>query len=200
MAEALPILERGLALSREAPVLTPPLAGDLGVVYALSGRLSAGLELATRAVAQAERFGRRGRLSLIVTHRGEIRYLAGQLHDAAGDARYALDLARTHGERGNQVYALRLAAMTAAEREPPERDTAVDLYAEALALAGELGMRPLAARCHLGLGRLLRRLGEAVEAERHLGLAADLLRALEMQFWLDRLALDDVRSGPAGVA
>jgi predicted ATPase len=199
MAEALPILERGLALSREAPVLTPPLAGDLGVVYALSGRLSAGLELAERAVAQAERFGRRGRLSLIVTHLGEIRFLAGELDDAARDARRALELAKTHGERGNEVYALRLAALAAAERDPPEGDAALERYGDALVLAGELGMRPLAARCHLGLGRLLRRLGEVAEAERHVGLAAELLRALDMQFWLDRLALDHTRWGRAGV-
>ena len=33
-------------------------------------------------------------------------------------------------------------------------------YRKALSLAGELGMRPLLARCHLGLGQLLARTGQ----------------------------------------
>ena len=39
-------------------------------------------------------------------------------------------------------------------------------YREALALAGELGMRPLVAHCHLGLGKLYRRTGDRGEGPR----------------------------------
>jgi hypothetical protein len=48
-------------------------------------------------------------------------------------------------------------------------------YRNALSLAGELGMRPLIARCHLGLGQLLARTGRRVDAERHLATAVAML-------------------------
>jgi hypothetical protein len=41
-------------------------------------------------------------------------------------------------------------------------------YREALALADELGMRPLVAHCHLGLGKLHRRIGPRQQAVEHL--------------------------------
>jgi threonine/homoserine/homoserine lactone efflux protein len=47
-------------------------------------------------------------------------------------------------------------------------------------LATELGMQPLAARCHLGLGTLLRRSGDAREASEHLGAAVAMFEAMEM--------------------
>ena len=60
----------------------------------------------------------------------------------------------THQERGHQAYALRLLGEIAARREPPEVEQAEAHYRQALALAEELGMRPLQAHCHLGLGTL----------------------------------------------
>ena len=39
-------------------------------------------------------------------------------------------------------------------------DKAEDHYRQALALAEELGMRPLIAHCHVGLGKLYRRTGD----------------------------------------
>jgi hypothetical protein len=40
-------------------------------------------------------------------------------------------------------------------------------YGAALALASELGMRPLVAHCHLGLGKLYRRTGKRQQAQEH---------------------------------
>ena len=72
-------------------------------------------------------------------------------------------------------------------------------YEEALALAQALGMRPLVARCRLGMGRLARRAGEFGIARRHLDAAAALLHELGMTYWLERVDLD--RIGPtAGAA
>ncbi len=45
-------------------------------------------------------------------------------------------------------------------------------------------MRPLAAQCHLGLGRILERYG-AGEADGHLSRAVEMLRAMDMPLWLD---------------
>jgi uncharacterized protein HemY len=61
-------------------------------------------------------------------------------------------------------------------------------------------MRPLAARCHLGLARLARRAGDAAGADKHLAEARALFQEMEMTFWLERLQLDSSTApGPAGV-
>jgi class 3 adenylate cyclase/tetratricopeptide (TPR) repeat protein len=196
--EARVVLERGLVHCEDAPALAPPVMGDLGLIQALTGDTARGLETLQDAVERAERMARRGRLSLILTHLAEGYILAGRPDEALAPGLRALDLARRQKERGNEVYALRLLGFVAAEREPPRLETAVDLFGAALAMAGELGMRPLIARCHLGLGRLARRLGDAAGATAHLDTATRLFRELGMDYWLGRLGVDRVGppSGP----
>jgi len=193
------VLERGLALCADVPVLFPPFAGDLALVRALGGRAAEAVTLATQGVTRAERMGRLGRLSLIATHLGEVHVLAGQLTEAAEQGRRALALSRSQKERGNQVYALRLLGVVASERQPADLGGASRHYEEALALATALGMRPLLARCRLGLGRLARRAGEFGVARRHLDGAAALLHEMGMTYWLERVDLDRI-SPPAGAA
>jgi hypothetical protein len=57
---------------------------------------------------------------------------------------------------------------------------AVTRYGAAVGLAEELGMRPLAARCRLGLGRLLRATGDHVRATEKLRSARAEFRAMGM--------------------
>jgi hypothetical protein len=57
-------------------------------------------------------------------------------------------------------------------------------YRQALALADELGMRPLQAHCHRGLGTLYATTGQREQARAELAAALDLYRAMEMPFWL----------------
>jgi hypothetical protein len=59
-------------------------------------------------------------------------------------------------------------------------------YREALALAEELGMRPLVAHCHLGLGTLYAKIGQREQARTELAPAIEFYRAMEMPFWLSR--------------
>ena len=199
MWEAKGVLERGIELAAEMPAFFPPFAGDLAVVYALTGRGAEALDLAERAVRQAQSMQRLGRLSLIATHLGEVRLLTGHPAAAEADGRRALALAEAHKERGNMVYALRLLGLAAAEKQPPDLERARGHHAEALALAGELGMRMLAARCHLGLGRLARRTGDTAGADKHLGEARALFEEMGMTFWLERLHLDSSTApGPSG--
>jgi hypothetical protein len=51
-------------------------------------------------------------------------------------------------------------------------------------LAEALGMRPLVAHCHLGLGRLYAQTGRGEQARAVLTTATDLCRAMDMPFWL----------------
>src|SRR5260370_30015889 len=90
------------------------------------------------------------RQSLSISHfcLGEAQLLAGHLEEAQSLAEQALTLARASQRRGHQAHALRLLGAIAARREPPESESAATSYQQALALADELGMRPLQAHCH----------------------------------------------------
>src|SRR5262249_23628750 len=115
---------------------------------------------------------------------GNAQMLAGRLEEAHAFAERALTLARAHQERGHQAYALRLLGDIAAQHNPPESALAEAHYQQALALADELGMRPLVAHCHLGLGMLYVKLGRGEPARTALSTAIALYRAMDMTFWL----------------
>src|SRR6185503_8919745 len=107
-----------------------------------------------------------------------------RLTDASVIAQHALDLARAHKERSHEAYALRLLAEIGAPGPGGPRGEAEALYAQALGLAEDLSMRPLAARCHLGLGRLHARLGRPALAAASLVTAEDAFSALGMSYWV----------------
>ena len=115
---------------------------------------------------------------------GEAQVLAGRLEEAHALAERTLTLACEHQERGNQAYALRLLGDIAARREPPESEQAGEYYRQALALAEELGMRPLVAHCHRGLGTLYLQAGQSERARTALSMAIEMYRDMEMTFWL----------------
>jgi Tetratricopeptide repeat len=59
-------------------------------------------------------------------------------------------------------------------------------YGEVLALAEELGMRPLVAHCHLGLGKLYRRTDKHEQAQEHFATATTMYRQMDMTYWLEK--------------
>ena len=63
-------------------------------------------------------------------------------------------------------------------------DWAVEQYRAALALATELGMRPLQAHCHIGLGKLYRRMHRLEDTRVSLSAAITMLDDLQMALWL----------------
>jgi transposase-like protein len=65
-----------------------------------------------------------------------------------------------------------------------EVDEATAHYRQALALAEELGMRPLVAHCHRGLGTLYAKIGQQEQARAELSIAIELYKAMDMTFWL----------------
>jgi hypothetical protein len=58
-----------------------------------------------------------------------------------------------------------------------------DHYRKAMVLASELGMMPLLAHCHFGLGKAQVSASKGQQRE-HLVAAANLYRTLDMQIWL----------------
>ena len=115
---------------------------------------------------------------------GEAQLLAGQLEEAQALAEGVLTLTRKYQERGNEAYALRLLGDIATQREPPAIEQAETCYQQALALAEELGMRPLQAHCHLGLGTLYAKIGRPEQARTESSATIELYRPMEMSFWL----------------
>jgi tetratricopeptide (TPR) repeat protein len=185
---AIPVLERGLVVARMAdiPLLFPFVAAPLGAAYAIVGRVGSALPLLEQAVREAASMNLLANHALRLTWLGETLALAGEIERAGEQATQALALAERHGERGSQAYAWRLAGEIAMLRDPPDAQAAVDAHRDALRLGTELGMRPLVARCRLGLGLIHQRTGAGAEAQNELGAAVADLRALEMAHWLAR--------------
>ena len=186
--QAIPVLERGLVVSRVAgiPLLFPFVAGPLGLAYALSGRLAEALPPLEQAVHQAAAMNLMANHSLRFAWLAEAHLLAGRPERASELAAQALALAEQHGERAHQAYARRVVGDLASLRHPAEAGAAGAAYRDALAVAEELGMKPLAARCRLGLGILLGRTGARDQARAELAVAVDALRGMEMVHWLAR--------------
>jgi tetratricopeptide (TPR) repeat protein len=162
----------------------PRMAAPLGEVYTLSGRVADAVALLTHALEQSKGIELFGDEQLCRLSLGEAQLLAGHLEEAHTLAEGVLTLTRTHQERSNEAYTLRLLGDIAARRDPPEIDLAEAHYQHALALAEELGMRPLQAHCHCGLGTLYGRRGWSEQARAELSMAIDMYRDMEMAFWL----------------
>ena len=183
---AIPMLERAMGLCQDwhIPLFVPWLAAALGLAYALEGRVTAGLALVEQGVEQEVARGRPRCLALVVACLSEVYLLAGRLEEARQRAAQALDLARQYQQRGTQAWALWLLGESTARQASPEGEPAVGHYRQALALAEELGMRPLQAHCHRGLGTLYAGIGQREQARTALSTAIELYRAMGMTFWL----------------
>ncbi len=188
LERALPALQGSLDACREKSfdVWRPIPSSLLGLTLVLLGRVEEGLPLLEDGVSLCEELGVRAYLALWTAHLGEGLAAAGQLDRARTVAQRALDLSLSHKERGHQAWVLRLLGEVAALAEPPAVGEAGVYFGKALALAEELEMRPLQARVHLGLGRLLRLTGDRDRAEDHLATALGLLHEMDMRFWLSR--------------
>jgi tetratricopeptide (TPR) repeat protein len=186
LPRALPRLERAVGICQDAdlPVWFPRMAAALGAAYTLGGRVADAVPLLTRAMEQT-RATDRGRLQALCSlPLGEAHLEAGRLEEAHALAEGALAHAREHQERGHEGHALRLLGDIAAHRDPPGVERAEDSYRQALALADELGMRPLQAHCHHGLGTFYASTGRPEQARTALSTAIEMYRAMDMTFWL----------------
>jgi tetratricopeptide (TPR) repeat protein len=186
LPRALPRLERAMGICQDAdlPVYFAWVAAALGAVYTLSGRVTDAVSLLTQAITQTTAMETVFIQALCGLSLGEAHLLDGCLEEAQALAEQTLARAHVHQERGHQAYALRLLGDIAARREPLERERAEAYYHQALALAKELGMRPLQAHGHRGLGNLYAEIGRRAEAHAELSAAIDLYRAMDMTFWL----------------
>lgn len=179
------VLEQGLGLCQMWQFVagTPVVAATLGAVYTLAGRADEALPLAAGAVEAFRRHHTPTRPALILTYAAATCLSAGRIEEAASHAREALALARRLRARGSEAHALCLAGDVALAGGAGDAE---NHYRESLAPAGELGMRPLVAHCHHGLGKLYRRTGKQEQSREHLSTATTMYRDMDMRFWLEQ--------------
>jgi class 3 adenylate cyclase/tetratricopeptide (TPR) repeat protein len=176
-------LERGLDVCRvwDLPLLVSLNSSALGYAYVLAGRVSDALPLLEQSVSTEAMQIMRGRVHVWLS---EAYLHLGRLDEALALAVRGLELCRAHARQGEQAWALRLLGEIHAHRQPPEAELAETSYREALTLAEALGMRPLQAHCHRGLGMLYDTTGQRQQARAALTAAIDLYRDMDMTFWL----------------
>jgi tetratricopeptide (TPR) repeat protein len=189
LPRALPRLQRAMGICQDTDlsIWFPSMAAALGAAYTLGGRVADAVLLVTQAMEQAIATERPDPQTSCGLSLAEAQLLAGHPEEAQALAERALALAHAYQERGHEADALRLLGEIAARHEPPERDQAEGHYRQALALAEALGMRPLMAHCHHGLGMLYGKLGQQEPARRELSTAIALYSAMAMTFWLPQV-------------
>jgi class 3 adenylate cyclase/tetratricopeptide (TPR) repeat protein len=181
LSQAIPPLERAIELSQavHSPNWFFVVATVLSPAYALSGRMVEALGLTEQVMTRSM-----SHQALRIAAFSEVYLLTGHPEEASAHAGEALPFARAHKERGSEAWTLRTLGEIAAHGERPQAETAEAHYHQALALAEALGMRPLQAHCHLGLGTLYAKLGQREHARAELAVAVERYRAMDMTFWL----------------
>jgi class 3 adenylate cyclase/tetratricopeptide (TPR) repeat protein len=188
-AQAIPVLERALEICRVSNLRALAfhgVAAFLGGSYAWSGRVDDAIALLDTVVAQTATMGAWFDHIIAIVPLGEAHLLTGNLDEAGRVGERAVDVCVAHGECGHHAWALRLLGEAAASGPRADRAVAERHYRQALPLAAELGMRPLVAHCHLGLGKLYRRTGKREQAQEHLATATTMYREMGMTYWLEK--------------
>ncbi|MGO9932378.1 MAG: ATP-binding protein [Steroidobacteraceae bacterium] len=178
---------RDICQRHDIPMWKPVVSSFLGYLLALSARFTEAESIFREALEQAALMRNGIFHSQTIMWLGEARLLMGAVEEASELANDALRSTRERHEAGLEAWALRLAAEVTTQHEAVDVPGAEELYRQAMRKADDLGLRPLAARCHLGLGSLYRRAGKDQHARRHLEPAAALFREMQMRLWIDRV-------------
>ncbi|OLC67391.1 MAG: hypothetical protein AUH69_04455 [Actinobacteria bacterium 13_1_40CM_4_65_12] len=184
---AIDALERARVLIRASNLQPWAVLARLGYARALSARPGEGRDLLEEVIQNATTMSSMGvGRAMQLTWLGEAYLLEGRFDDALESARQAVSLAQRHQERSHEARSLRLLGEIISRRDPPAVERAAGYYHEALAVAGELGMRPLVAHCHFHLGKLFRKANQEERAREHLTTATTMYREMDMRCWLDQ--------------
>jgi class 3 adenylate cyclase/tetratricopeptide (TPR) repeat protein len=194
-AGARSLIERGIVAFRTANVvLALPSAiacsawalAQLGEASQALDRLREGeqlLELAAATGIEGLAYHALGRACLLLGRLDDARRLGDRVIEALPS------------QLGFVSQALHLLGDIATHPNRFDAERGEALYRRARALADARGMRPLVAHCHLGLGKLYRRTGQADQAQEHLTTATTMYREMDMRFWLEKAEVDLPESG-----
>ena len=187
--EAIPILERGLALCRTWSILdwSPTMTSALATAVAREGQVDEAIVLHQRAEEEEAR-QMQGTPGGRILRFGETYLLAQRIDDARACAERALGLSRTAGEDGAETRALRLLAEIEVAGPLSDSGRSERHLTEALDRSEAHGARPDAARCQLALGLLHARMGRRQQAEERLQIALAMFRGMDMRYRADQTA------------
>jgi len=182
--KAIGLLDLSMKICQSAgiPVYIPFVASRLGAAYAIGGRIADALPYLQEGVGSSASVGRVGFLPLSMVWLSEGYLLSGRTTEAHEVATRAFELAQTHKERGHEAWALKMLGDIAGHRDPSTNESEV-FYHRALMLGHELGMRPLEAHCHAGLGKFNLARGVAGLAREEFCRAIDLYDSMKMTLW-----------------
>jgi transcriptional regulator with AAA-type ATPase domain/tetratricopeptide (TPR) repeat protein len=137
--------------ARGLPTWFPWAAALRGYALALSGRTQEGQALLERGLERAAALPFRFGQSQWTAWLAHTHLLAGRVDEARRLADESLALSRRRGERSYEAWTLHIRGEIEAGGGPAAWPTARRFHLQSLALADELGMRPLAGRCRLVL-------------------------------------------------
>jgi tetratricopeptide (TPR) repeat protein len=175
--DAIEALSRCSAFYRDPAVksLVPNVMAALGYARALAGHAKDGVKELTEALKLLGSYGQLAWYVLLLSELSEACLLAGDGLSAREWATEAAGLADARAERAFEGWALRaLAAATS------DGDRSLETFERALAIAREHGMRPLQARCHLGISEVYTAVGERDRARQERGKALEIAAATGM--------------------
>lgn len=182
------LLEHGLAVceSAEIPVQRPLIASCLGAAYAYVGRLDEAHDLLENALADTASMKRLAGQAMRIAWLTSAYLLAGRADDAVILGERGLQIAAETKDKGSQAWLREIVGEATVQRGPSNAEKAESDYKMALALAEELGMRPLQAHCHTGLGKLYAQMKDGVRAHPEFQAAIEIYRAIPMPYWLSK--------------
>jgi tetratricopeptide (TPR) repeat protein len=189
-AKARSSVEHGMAILRTGNVadLLPWAVAASAWVLAQLGEISEALNRVREAKTLLEQEAERG---LVGCHYGWAYHavsraclLLGWVDEARRLGDCALESSRR--QPGSTAHALRLLGDIATHPDRFDVESGAAHYRQALALADLHSMRPLVAHCHLGLGRLYRRIGETERARENFTAATAMYHEMEIGLWLDQ--------------
>ncbi len=156
----------------------------MGHVHLLLGNLDDALRVLEEAVAPLKID-----LSAVpsiypLTGLAEAYRLKGDIDRALQTSEEALSILRKKGEHGFGAWAIYYMAKIQSEDKAEQIQQAIQSYRQAIQQSVGLGMRPLEAHCHMGLGQAYLKRGLSEEARSELVAAIELYRSMDMGFWL----------------
>jgi tetratricopeptide (TPR) repeat protein len=183
------LLEHSIAAARAGNVklVLPQSVAASAWVLAQLGEASEATSRVREGEELLERFAAEGHVSNLARccyPLGRAHLLLGRLDEARHLGERAVDSSPLHP--GFAAHALHLLGDIATHPDRLDAERGEAHYRQALALAEPRGMRPLVAHCHLGLGKLYRRIGRREPAQEHLTNATTMYREMGMTFWLEK--------------
>ena len=181
---AIQTLERAYQMSERADLrmARAMVAGYLGRAYTLSNQAARAIEILNEAVAAATSMELMADQAMRLAHLGEAYLHIGQVEQATSVAHLALQTSLNYHQRGADAWTQWL--LGEINTRADNLGAAEGHYCKAMALALKLGMAPLLAHCHFGLGKGHGRAGRNKQSWEHLVAAANLYRTLEMPSWI----------------